>query len=501
MSVTRHRTATRTFRRLTERPTGFEQLRGEARRHVGALLDQLDPALERVYLLGARPGRSAEGARRWAAGPYPDGWEVHPRGHYLEGEHPVLRFVRPDGRPLELLRAAVYMGPGTYGVREAREAWYLLRRELAARFPAARGEDAPPLLSSPAATGRELWLRSIPRGVEWPVLADDVQQLIRSTSGQGRVQLFDQPGPLPELVGYDGRLMYAALCRGLPGPGGRLVRCREYLGYTRARYSGFVRVPPDWDRACQCGAPGHPGLGLLGRMADDPRDGWEWPAEPGRRFAGWWDGAELQIALAHGWTFEPQAAVVFPDYKGRGPLDTWAERLIAVRRRLEPEPGSPDRPALELARNAVRSILLHSVGAFHGAAHRHTRAVPLEQADQVPADARDVRVEGDHVLWGEWGGQGWPELAHPEWSTAVWARARTRLLTCPTGTEGERAGALHVPAGELVGFRTDAVYLARDPGWADDGRPGRLRRTITRAGPLEAPHTHAELLELARGVG
>jgi hypothetical protein len=488
-------TSKRLVRRLDERVTEWlAPPRRPGPASVRAVLGAVAPDTERVYVTGPRPGGGVAGFRQWATptdGLLP-GWRVHERGHYLEGEHPVLRFVRPDGRRLEVLRAAVYFGEGDYRPAVAAAAWDLLRRELAADFPHVR------LLSSPSATGRELMLHSFPRDTEWPTLPDDLQQWIRATSGQGRIEICEpRARRLAELVEYDGRLMYGALCWGLPGRGGRHVRTDDYLGQVRARYYAHAMVPRDWDTRCACGAPGHRGIGLLPYAPPDDT-GWYYPARPGHAFAGWWDGAEIHVALRHGWQFRFHTALVFDPYTGRGPLDDWSQRLIATRRRIDlyrPHGGDQGVVA-ELAARAVRSILLHAIGGLHGTAQRTTHAVPIAEAATVPADARDLRVEGDRLVWAEYGGSGWPELSHPEWSAAIWARARARLLEGPAfRANGGRTGALHVPALHVIAFRTDAIYLAADPHWPDDGRPGRLRHVHTIPGPIDRPTTHTELLE------
>lgn len=482
-------TSRRAIRRFAARPTIFHELAGGETLRVGPLLQALDDRTERVYLVGPRPGRGTiEGFRRWADGPHPHGWVEHQRGHYLEGEHPILRFQAPDGRLVELLRAAAWFGEGDYPAIDAEQAWTLVGDELGRAFPRAT------LLASAAATGRELFLQTIPYGTSWPTLDPDTQQLIRSTSGQGRTQLLDHPASsIDELVVYDGRLMYAALCWGLPGAG-RLQRVDEYLGQVRARYHATATVPRDWNDACTCGAPGHAGIGLLG--VKDDAAGWTYPFRPAETLQGWWDGAELHVALAHGWQIRPTEAVVFDPYTGAGPLDGWAKRLIGCRERIDLR--LRDTPVGALGRNAVRAIILHAIGAFTGASHRVTRSVTLDQAMDVPADARDVRVEGERVVWAEYTGPGWPELSHPEWSAAIWARARARLLDGPAGRAPiNRSGALNVPAGDVLAFRTDALYLTRDPHWADDGKPGRLRHVHTVRGPISTPRTSAEILALA----
>jgi len=483
--------ASRRIRRdLGHRPAGFLECSPAQERDIAAVLEVVG-SVQRLYLVGRRPGGvqggGTDGLRRWAAGTLPPGWFESPRGHYLEGEHPILRYHGPHGL-LEVGRAAAWYGEGSYTAADALDAWRLLGAELDRDFPGCQ------LLGSPAATGRELFQRVIPFGKTWPTLARDHQDLVRAHAGQGRIELLDRAAPtVPALHVYDGRLFYAALCWGLPAGPAEHVRCDEYLGQRRARYLAQVTVPFDWDTACVCGAPGHPGIGVL-PWWDDSDHHWRYPSEQRRSFTGWWDGAELWAAVAHGWDVRPSEALLFQEYAGAGPLDGWSHRLIACRQRLARfEQG----PASVLAQRAIRNVILHAIGAFTGRTHRVTRSLPIDQADEVPAAARDLRVEADRIVWAEYQEATQPGLSHPEWSAAIWARARARLLDGPGVPEDRRrTGALKVPAGDVLAFRTDALYLTRDPGWRDDGHAGRLRLTRSIAGPSPTPRTAAELLAM-----
>lgn len=441
--------------------------------------------LDRLYLVGDVPGVGVDGLRSWAMPErLPDGWE-HGR-HYLEMPNPVLRYVQ-GGREVEVLRVASWLGEADYTVKEAAQAMRLVRAELEARFDEGR------MLSTPATTGRYLIGRTVPFSSGWPVLTDELQDLIRSTSGQGRIELLPRSGELPGLYEYDGRLMYAALCWGLSGGAPVRDTADEYAGYTRGRYRVRFTVPGDWDERCdpKCGMPGHAGIGLLGVTDDD--DGWRFPSSPGETGETWCDGAELHVALAHGWKVEIRERLLWPDTPTRGPLDTWAERLVAARQAAEEAAETPAVAAL--ARNAVRAVILHGIGALHGRPHKVSRAVPIDHGDAVPLDVLDtVRPEGDWLLWTEGSDQAWPEMSHPEWSAAIWARARARLLSGPTGIAAMRSGALHVWPQHVVAFRTDALYLDRDPCWPDDGKPGRYRLKRAVTDPVAAPQDWHELL-------
>lgn len=446
---------------------------------IGEQLAGVGAGVELVHLIGERPARSKAGVLEWATGELPDGWRQGDGGHYVEGATPVLRYVAPDGRAVELHRAAAWYGERAMTPAAAEAAHRLLGRVLVGAI----GAEAK-VLATPSATGRYLLLRTIPYGAEWPVLADELQDELRATSGQGRIELFDRGGvELPELVEMDARVAYLGSCGGLGAGVPVRDRVPEYAGQQRGRYLATFTVPKGWA-----------GPGLLG-VAEADGYGWRWPAEPGESGRGWWDGVELGLALAQGWPVTIHERILFPAYSGRGPLDTWQRKLTAALGAI----GESDEPAevRELARAGLRAIVLHTIGALHGRGHRVTRWSP--NVADVPADAGDLRAEGGAYVWSEQRGQAWPEMAHPEWSVAIWARARARLLDGPTAAKGVRAGMLHVPPAQLVACRTDAIYLTAEPAWPDGGRPGHYRLKWRSSGPVTAPATAAELLAIRAG--
>jgi hypothetical protein len=281
--------------------------------------------------------------------------------------------------------------------------------------------------------------------------------------------------------------MYAGCVRELGHGVPTLDRSDEFAGYTRGRYRVTFQVPDEWEH-----------VGLLGVHDDGKGGGWRWPAEPGEEGAAWVDACELRLALDHRWPVKIHERLLFPEHRGR-PLDRWSDALVKMRTAvlhrvaigaLSPEVG-------ELAAAAVRSIVLHGIGALHGTPHRVTMS-SLDPGDVPAAAGSTWRVDGDVHVWAEDRGQAWPDLVHPEWSSAVWARARCRLLSAPTGTAGTYAGALHVDPRTVVAFRTDAVYLAVDPRWPDDGAAGRLRRRDVIPGPHRWPATSRQLLSIKR---
>lgn len=451
---------------------------------------------ERVYLTGARPG-GARGAGAWAfAAPLPPRWS-HAE-HYLDGDSPVLRFVRDDGARVEVLRAAAWLGEGDYGPRVAHDAYQLIRELVGAHFPGAS------VLTTPAVTGRELVARMLPHDYAERVLSADDQELIRATCGQGRtthdVELAARAARTPQLgrlAVLDCRWAYSALCWGLPA--GEPVRCLGIAAsdvdvMARARWRVRATVPRDWSERCECGAPGHARLGLLG-VRDARDDPWRYPSEPGAQFETWIDGSELKVARDHGWRVDVLDGLAFTTSKLR-PLDTWAKHLRAARDACERRADvAPEVRAL--ARGSFRLMLIATIGAMLGAPRTITRALPRARVAEVPRDAVTKRA-GDLLIWTETAGSAWPAMSRPEWSACIYGRCRARLLDAPTADRATRAGALHVPAGDVLAMRTDALYLAgAPPAWPDDGRAGLFTVRADVAGPLDAPRSTDELRALA----
>lgn len=439
--------------------------------------------VERVFVTGARIGDSADGLREWMTQEAP-GWSPAPEGHYLEDlQQFTLRYCGPDGRRVAIMRAAAWFGEGDYSTIAALAAWNRLGEAVAGAF------EGGTLLATPATTGRDLLVRGLGPH-RYALAGDEHQALIRSTTGQGRVQLlppvgqvWDRPAPLglPGLAEYDGRLMYGALCWGLgsgvagdtiaTGPGAWAALAAQFREnpYRRARYQIRFRVPAGWAH-----------VGLAGVWTGS---GWAYPERPGEEGATWVDGSELALMARYGWPFTILRRLTLHDPKP-GPLDQWARKLSGLRVGLV---AGGER----LAGAGARAILLHAIGAFMGRPHVVTRSAPIEMPGAVPPDAVGVRVEGDVIVWGERRAPAWPELSHPEWAAAVWARCRARMLSGP----GE-VGALHVPRSSVVAFRTDALYLTERQPWSDDGKVGRLRLASWTAGPLPWPESVAQLLHM-----
>lgn len=463
----------------------------------GSVADILDAAAEhghgRVYLTGPAPtapgATRAESVRAWAL-TGAEGWTAE--SHYLsDPDLPVLRFVNPStlfgGKPLRVtvMRAASWWGESDADAETCAAAWAGLERALDA-IPAFAGSG---IADTPATTGRALWLRTIPAGRNYPVLSDEVRELIAETSGQGRIEL--RPAAVPQADSFtylDGRFMYAALTWGMPVGEPRRWTGAEVDALSARDFTKAIRGRGRWRITCTV-PDGWAHVGMF--MVPDPGERkWHYPNRPGQTFTTWADGSEVWAAMERGWD---QHLVIHEGMtwdEGK-PLDAWHDALVAVWESANAN-GSP---AAKLAARAVRAILLFTVGAFAARSHPVTRTTT--DPGQVPAGA-EVRRVGDDLVWTETAKPSpWTlQTAHPEWSATVWARARTRLLT-GRGVGQERVGALHLPAESIVAFATDALYVAGgSPGWSDDGKPGRFRVKGIRPGAFDWPETAADLYRL-----
>ena len=426
----------------------------------------------RVLLVGPRHPIDTADFHAWAHAPV-DGWTVE--NHYTErASTPVLRWRSDDGRRVVIERAASWFGETSASRAEIASAWELVGAELAREFRSAV------LLDSPATTGRELLAREIPDGKRWPVLPDEIAHLVRSTSGQGRLEMVAGAAEIGQLIKMDGRFMYGALCHRVPAGGAERWQGEHPHGeYARCRLRASWTVPEGWAH-----------VGILPMMG--PHGTWVYPRRPGEHGTGWVDGAELHLARQNRWSVTVHESLVWPD--DGDPLGLWADKLQRVRAAIHAHPDATAE-VRDLGAAAVRKILIDAIGALVGRGHVVTRSVAAGEPVDLPVGAHAPRMEGGAFVWGESTGVAWPEMVHPEWSASIWAKCRVRLLDGP-GVNG-RTGALHVDPQHVVAFRTDALYLASEPAWRDDGRNGRLRCTWRHEGPLRRPTTAAELLAVS----
>lgn len=369
------------------------------------------------------------------------------RSLYVDGHYPSV--TAPNGAVITY--AGQWFGDDATP-DECEQAWEWLgatiRAEWRDRYAVLHG--------TPATTGRDLFARSL-GDAEWPVMSPQAQDIVRRTGGQGRMEMFrPQAEHIGTLYEYDARMAYVGLMANLPvgepDALGALAahRYQRDQPYREGRYRVEWAAPRDW---------AYPGI----LPAHGPEEGpdWVWPTEG----EGWCSGVELFTALQAGWQVQIRGAIVWPAQGN--PLHHWRHRLLRVLAQSEPLPG---RLPL-LIRRAVRSMLLHTIGSFHGARRKVTK---YGTTSDVTSEAGGIRWLPDgRVTWWEYQSPAWPEMVHPEWSVTVWGRARARLVLGHRG----RTGMLSADPRTLVAVRTDAVYTTEPTGWdeLDDGQPGRYR--------------------------
>lgn len=513
------------------------------RASLAALLAAIPPDVRAVYLVSTLPGMASEkdnsgGALNaflaWAmSDPGPDWQNDRDRlggsyYHRIAPESTVLRLRRRDcDRQIDIRPFACW---GTDGVDPAiaRAGLKLLEvclhdGEHGGWYGQEIGLSSAIVLASPAVTGERLWQACMSPGVVWPILPDDLRELLHATSGQHRIETFPAPGSggesaiLPDgLYGLDARFAYADALYGL-GYGPAEHDLVPALAPARSGwYRVTARVPDDWSH-----------VGILPLQGERRGDGWTWPSEPGRSFKTWAGTAELCLALwpfphicprcaagwqhitrpglrrpcsLHGWGIQVHERILFQTSDApRGahhPLDVLGTRLRIVYDRLGSMPPSP---AVTVAQKAVRAILLDTIGMFHRGARRRTYSAPLG-SPAVPL-GRPLEVvtlaDGEDVaLWEVREPAPADAMSHPEWSTQVYSRVRARILIGWQGTGRGGVvvtGLVTLPREHIAVVRGDALYLTANPHWPDHGRPGALRVKEHRPGPLSWPDSLGQL--------
>ncbi|MFI6658113.1 Mucin-19 [Streptomyces sp. NPDC050523] len=468
-------------------------------------------SIERIYVTGGDPWHRDAGryeflrdaVAAWLNGPLPEGWQVessrgkdHHAGHLVHPRNPVGRWQRGKDQHTEIRSVGEWFDPEGASPEIVRQAFVELWKALHEKW-----KDVV-LMGSPSQTGRDLWTRTIPERGRWaegyPVLSQEIRGLLHATAGQGRTELIAPPR-VPERVPawyeLDRTFAYAKHCSTSPtGVPRRLTRAaidslsdkeKNDLLYSPAHWQVKVTIPEGWEH-----------VGLLPAPAPGERS-WHYPYEPGRTFTTWTGGAELNVALRNPimpWKVEILDGLVWE--KEQRPLQDWATKLRSVWNHLlrwSTSHGDESmRWAFRLAARAVRSILLYGIGTFAQRPKITTGSVELNSdgsTPEIPDGAQLTGITDTHVTWQRYGGFARDPYAHPEWAAAVWSSARAALLSThqsviigqdeKTGDvkvrKGVPAGALHLPAGSILAFRTDAIYTTVRPDWPYSGQPGDYR--------------------------
>jgi hypothetical protein len=476
-------------------------------------------SVERIYVTAGDPWhRDAEryaylrdAVAAWLNAPLPDGWRIESTrgkdrmaGHLVHERRPVGRWQRGE-QHTEIRSVNEWFDPEGADPATVRDAFVLLWQHLRQQWP-----DVV-LMGSPSQTGRDLWSRTIPAkpGSRWadgyPVMSEEIRGLLHATAGQGRTELLVPPrvpDKLPRMVELDRTFAYAkhTWASGVGVP--RRVTAAAFAAmpgkeqtnalFAPSHWQVRVTVPDDWEH-----------VGLLPAPAPGEK-AWYYPSEPGRTFTTWAGGAEINLALRNHlqpWRIEILDGLL---WESGTPLREWSTRLkdawAALRAMSGLHGDERQRAAARLASRAVRSILLFGIGGFAQRPRTTTGSVPVGREDQVPAGAQIIGVDGEHITWSRNSGFARDPYAHPEWAAGVWSAARAALLSMRMRQDDVHVGALHLPPGSVVAFRTDAVYTTADPAWPYHGNPGEYLVKGRLPGPVTAPATEEEFFIL-QGLG
>lgn len=405
-------------------------------RSLAELLDSLEAEhgrFERVVLTGERPGDSNRVLRGW----------LGRLGHWVQigtpyiGPSTIRLRVGRDGREVAVTWSAAWFG--AVSDPDAVAAATMTLRHVCGRAGAR-------MVGTPATTGlamlRHYWTD---RDWDFPTIDPEIQSAIRSTSGQGRFELFERGRRRGgnSLLSIDARFQYAAIARTLELGVGEPLRLgpNEPAPYAAAWVN--VDVIIDADQA--------PPFGLLGVASDGA--GWHYPARG--RFRTWAHWCEVELARQHGYTCEVVDGWVWP--KRARALAGWASNLIRERDRA-------DSPAV---RAGCRNLAIQTIGALHGRDVR--REYVVGDTAEIPADADGWAPTDD----GRWRytvreASNRNAYAHPEWTSHIWAVARGRLARQMLRTNPEH----------LVACALDSIYVTKAPPLAvDEGKAGAWRQT------------------------
>ncbi|WSN72619.1 Mucin-19 (plasmid) [Streptomyces sp. NBC_01361] len=457
--------------------------------------------VERIYITAGDPWHRNAGRHQflkdavaeWLNGPLPEGWQVESSrgkdrqaGHLVHPRNPVGRWQRGKDQHTEIRSVGEWFDAAGADPATVRSAFVELWKALHRHW------DDVVLMGSPSQTGRDLWSRTIPAkaGARWadgfPVMSQEIRGLLHATAGQGRTELITPPRVPERVPGWyeaDRTFAYAkhTWTSGVGVP--QRVTAAAFAAMTSkdqanalfspSHWQVRVTIPRDWNH-----------VGLLPAPAPGERS-WHYPFEGGRTFTTWAGGPEINLALRNPlqpWKVEILDGLVWE--KG-DPLKDWSNKLKDAWRSLralaEFHGEEQQRQAARLASRAVRSILLYGIGTFAQRPRITTGSIELGAGGEVPEIPDGARLTGlsdTHVTWERNSGFARDPYAHPEWAAGVWSSARAALLDGPTGSKDPatgkpaRAGALHLPAGSILAFRTDAVYSSVRPEWPYSGEPG-----------------------------
>lgn len=456
--------------------------------------------IERIYVTAGDPWHQGserheflkDAVAAWLNAPLPEGWTVESSrgkdrqaGHLVHPRNPVGRWQRGD-QHTEIRSVGEWFDPEGADPATVRAAFVELWKALRPHF-----EDVV-LMGAPSQTGRDLWSRTIPAkaGAKWadgfPVMSEEIRGLLHATAGQGRTELITPPRVPERVPGWfevDRTFAYAkhTWASGVGVP--RRITAAAFAAMTEKEQTNALFAPSHWQVRVTI-PKGWNHVGLLPAPAPGERS-WHYPYEGGHTFVTWAGGAEVNLALRNPiapWRIEILDGLL---WESGDPLKSWSTKLQKAWRSLraiaEMHGDEQQKTACRLASRAVRSILLYGIGTFAQRPRITTGSLELGTGGEVPDLPDGARLTGitdTHVTWERNAGFARDQYAHPEWAAGVWSAARAALLSVSTSAKDPqtgkpvKAGALHLPAGSILAFRTDAIYTSAPVDWEYGGEPG-----------------------------
>ncbi|MFD6113840.1 Mucin-19 [Streptomyces yangpuensis] len=457
-------------------------------------------AIERIYITAGDPWHQGserheflkDAVAAWLNAPLPEGWTVESSrgkdrqaGHLVHPRNPVGRWQRGD-QHTEIRSVGEWFDPEGADPATVRAAFVELWKALRPHF-----EDVV-LMGAPSQTGRDLWSRTIPAkaGAKWadgfPVMSEEIRGLLHATAGQGRTELITPPRVPERVPGWfevDRTFAYAkhTWASGVGVP--RRITAAAFAAMTEKEQTNALFAPSHWQVRVTI-PQGWNHVGLLPAPAPGERS-WHYPYEGGRTFTTWAGGAEVNLALRNPiapWRIEILDGLL---WESGDPLKGWSTKLReawqSLRATADLHGDEQQKQACRLASRAVRSILLYGIGTFAQRPRITTGSLELGAGGEVPDLPDGARLTGitdTHVTWERNQGFARDQYAHPEWAAGVWSAARAALLSVSTSAKDPqtgrpvKAGALHLPAGSILAFRTDAIYTSAPVDWEYGGEPG-----------------------------
>jgi hypothetical protein len=340
------------------------------------------------------------------------------------------------------------------------------------------------LASTPARTGIDLLKRKLPVNAKYHNLPPDIETIIMTQFSQARVELFDHgKDTVAHVYSYDGRWMYASCYRNVPVGEVLHDTVDEYLPYVPGFYRVEVTVPANWHH-----------IGLLPTKNPNPKEKHSvYPNIPGTSFHSWCSYRELKLAMEHEWDIRILERILWPEsnakgVQGKDPLRYWGDTLVEIREKAIQGFKEPIRSML---RDALRHLLLDSVGALH----RGKQTIDVYTDSEE--DLYDMGyVPENELADGTYHARVQKELTDfqkqqfmPHWTLDIWCKAKEKVTR----------EALKVPYENLMTIRTDGIWVDTPCTFEDTGKVGCFReKVLNNTGPFVWPKNETALRAVMR---